>query len=180
MKVWYILQLISLKVIVWDRHADTWSWLIIVLNSPVERRKYFYLNNYHNNGMITVTSALKICKLYIFHMSALLTYGQILHCLTIHYILKLTWNSTTSNCFSHYYKYSTTVTSERLAELGHDMFMSESTLFWEWRFFQILFLRSLNTSSKTGHTNSKAHVILTLTFFKVEFIVFVSSGPIST
>jgi hypothetical protein len=36
-----------------------------MLTSPVEKKKVFYLNNYHNNGMVTVTSALKICKSYI-------------------------------------------------------------------------------------------------------------------
>ena len=134
----------------WKRHADTWSWLVIMLTYPVEKNKVFYLSNYHKNGMITVTSALKICKSYILHMSVLFMYRQILHCFNVHYILKLT-----SNCFSHYHKYSKTVTWERLAELSHDMFMSESMLFWTRRVFQILLLGSLNTVTKPDTLTSK-------------------------
>jgi len=126
---------------------------------PCRKKKVFYLNDYHNNGMFTVTSAFKICKSYILHMSVLLTYRHILHCFNGHYILKLT-----SNCFSHYHKYSKTVTWERLAESLHGIFMSESMLFWKQRVFQILLLGSLNTSSKTRHTNPKAHVLLVIIF----------------
>jgi len=141
MKKLHILYLISLEVTVWKRHADTWSWFSGHAHLPCRKKKVFYLNNNHKNGMITVTSPLKMCKSYILHMSVLLMYRQILHCFNVHYILKLT-----SNCFSHYHKYSKTVTWERLDELSHDMFMSESMLLWNRRVLQILLLGSLNTS----------------------------------
>lgn len=92
---------LSLSLIVWKRHADNIIMISDHVDLPCRKKKVFYFNDYHYNGMITVTSALKICKSYILHMSVLLTYRQILHCFNGHYILKVT-----SNCFSHYHKYS--------------------------------------------------------------------------
>jgi hypothetical protein len=125
---------------------------------PCRKRKYFTLITITTLAWLQEHQLLKYAN-HMYCTCQFCLHRQILQCFNIQYILKFK-----SNCFSHYHKYSKTVTWERFAELSHDMFMSESMLFGKQRVFQILLLGSLNTSSKTRHINHKAHILLIIIF----------------